>query len=228
MNAGKLFDHRHMGAGFQSGLPDAVFAGVSARVVPGRLKREIGPLGLKHNEPSVQFTGARVSSRVVGAKGAGIVKQVLTLLLVTLVSAGTAFSQQIKIRNHNYVAVTGKWKSDSDMVKPKDPSANVEIECDKNISLCAVAEGNNLSGDGNLFTRLDVNPVHYTIVHWDSTGLVAQTSARDCVLNKLVIDFRTKSVTVTETPKRKGSGEDNEFCSVFTKTVTSRLVRSNS
>jgi hypothetical protein len=225
MNAGKLFDCRHIREGFQSGL---AFAGGAARVVPEGLKRAIGPLGLKHNETSVQFTAARVSSRVTGAKGAGIVKQVLTLFLVTLVCAGTGFSQQIKITNHNYVAVTGKWKSDSDMVKPKDPSAKVEIECDKNISLCAVAEGTNLSGEGNLFTRLDVNPVHYTIVHWDSSGLVAQTSARDCVLNKLVIDFRTKSVTVTETPKSKVSGEDNEFCSVFTKTVTSRLVRSNS
>jgi hypothetical protein len=58
--------------------------------------------------------------------------------------------------------------------------------------------------------------------------LVAQTSARDCVMEKLVIDFKTKSVTMTEVPKGKGSGEDNEFCSVFTKTVTSRLVRSNS
>jgi hypothetical protein len=155
-------------------------------------------------------------------------KKLLALLLLTPVFAGTAFCQQIKIRDHNYVAVTGKWKSDSAMVKPADPAAKVAIECDKNISLCAVAEGANLSGDGNLFTRLDVNPVHYTILRWDRTGLVAQTSARDCVLGKLVIDFRTKSVTVTETPKGKGSGEDNEFCSVFTKTVTSRLVRSNS
>jgi hypothetical protein len=228
MNPPGFLDCHRPGEGFQNKRPSGFLRPGLASIVPGELKPEIGPLGLRHNEPSVQFTEARVSSRVVGAKGAGIVKQVLTLLLVTLVSAGTAFSQQIKIRNHNYVAATGKWKSDSEMVKPKDPSANVEIECDKNISLCAVAEGTNLSGDGNLFTRLDVNPVHYTIVHWDSTGLVAQTSARDCVLNKLVIDFRTKSVTVTETPKRKGSGEDNEFCSVFTKTVTSRLVRSNS
>jgi hypothetical protein len=47
-------------------------------------------------------------------------------------------------------------------------------------------------------------------------------------MEKLVIDFKTKSVTMTEVPKGKGSGEDNEFCSVFTRTVTSRLVRSNS
>jgi hypothetical protein len=157
-----------------------------------------------------------------------MMKQILALLFLTLVCAGSAFSQQIKITNRNYVAATGKWKSDSQMAKPVDKSAKVAIECDKNISLCAVAEGVSLTGDGNLFTRLDVNPVHYTILRWDSTGLVAQTSARDCVMGKLVIDFRTKSVTVTESPKSKGSGEDNEFCSVFTKTVTSRLVRSNS
>ncbi len=157
-------------------------------------------------------------------------KQTLTLVALTLVFAATAASQQIKVTNHNYVAASGKWKSDSEMVKPKDPSAKVEIECDKNIALCAVAEGKNApdAGDGNLFTRLDVTPVHYTIVRWDSTGLVAQTSARDCVVGKLVIDFRTKSVTMTESPKGKRSDEDNEFCSVFTKTVTSRLVRSNS
>jgi len=164
------------------------------------------------------------------AKGAGIMKQMLTLVALSLVLAATASPQQIKVTNHNYVAASGKWKSDSEMVKPKDPNAKVEIECDKNIALCAVEEGKNAPAptDGNLFTRLDVTPVHYTIVRWDSTGLVAQTSARDCVMGKLVIDFRTKSVTMTETPKGKRSDEDNEFCSVFTKTVTSRLVRSTS
>jgi hypothetical protein len=157
-------------------------------------------------------------------------KRTLTLFALVIAVAGTASSQQIKVKNRDYVAASGKWKSDSDMAKPKDPNAKVEIECDKNIALCAVAEGKNASApsDGNLFTRLDVNPVHYTIVRWDSTGLVAQTSARDCVMGKLVIDFRTKSVTMTEIPKGKRSDEDNEFCSVFTKTVTSRLVRSNS
>jgi len=55
--------------------------------------------------------------------------------------------------------------------------------------------------------------------------LVAQTSARDCVTDKLVIDFKTKSVTMIQTPKGSKSDEDNEFCRVFTKTVTSRLVR---
>jgi hypothetical protein len=184
-------------------------------------------LGLEHIETSVQFTKGRRLSRVDGAKGAGVMKQFLTLILLALVSGGTAFAQQIKITNHNYLAASGKWKSDSDMKKPVDPSAKVEIECDKKISLCAVAEGKNLQGEGNLFTRLDVSPVHYTILRWDSNGLVAQTSARDCVIGKLVIDFKTKSVTMTEAPKGKNSGEDNEFCSVFTKTVTSRLVRSN-
>ena len=185
-------------------------------------------MGLKHNEPFGQFTQGSVSFRVTGATGAGIMKQILTLLVVTLLSAATASAQQIRIKNHDYLAASGKWKSDSAMTKPADPSTKVEIECDKKISLCAVAEGKNLQGDGNLFTRLDVSPVHYTILRWDSTGLVAQTSARDCVMGKLVIDFRTKSVTMTEAPKNKTSGEDNEFCSVFTKTVTSRLVRSNS
>ena len=51
---------------------------------------------------------------------------------------------------------------------------------------------------------------------------MAQTSDRDCVKAKLVIDFRAKSVTMIETPK--GGDEDNEFCKVFTKTVTSHLV----
>jgi hypothetical protein len=115
------------------------------------------------------------------------------------------------------------------MVKPGDASSQVEIECDKKISLCAVVEGKIPGGAyGNLFTRLDVNPVHYTITKWDAAGLVAQTSARDCVMGRLTIDFKTKSVTMTEMPKGKGSDEDNEFCRVFTKTVTSRLVRADS
>ncbi len=158
-------------------------------------------------------------------------KQTLTLMALLLVVAAGARGQTIKVTNHNYVAASGRWKSDSAMVKPGDAASQVEIECDKKISLCAVVEGKIPGGAyGNLFTRLDVNPVHYTIVKWDATGLVAQTSARDCVMGRLTIDFKTKSVTMTEVPKGKtsDSDEDNEFCRVFTKTVTSRLVRADS
>jgi len=145
-----------------------------------------------------------------------------------LASAVPVSAQQIKMMHHDFVAATGMWKSDTQPVKAEDPNNKVRIECDKNISLCAVAEGANLSDDGNmnLFTRLDVTPVHYTILHWDTSGLVAQTSARDCVTDKLVIDFRSKTVTMIQTPKGSNSDEDNEFCRVFTKTITSHLVRS--
>jgi hypothetical protein len=146
-----------------------------------------------------------------------------------LVFAGPLSAQQIKMTHRDFVAATGMWRSDTQPVKAEDPNSKVRIECDKNISLCAVAEGANLSDDGNmnLFTRLDVTPVHYTILHWDTSGLVAQTSARDCVTDKLVIDFRSKTVTMIQTPKGGNSDEDNEFCKVFTKTVTSHLVRSS-
>jgi hypothetical protein len=158
-------------------------------------------------------------------------RQITTLAVTVLVMAPlvSAQAQQVKITNRSYVAASGKWKSDTASMKPDDPKSKVRIECDKNISLCAVAEGPNLfasnEGNMNLFTRLDVTPVHYTITRWDSAGLVAQTSARDCVTDKLVIDFRTKSVTMIQTPKGSKSNEDNEFCRVFTKTVTSRLVK---
>jgi hypothetical protein len=157
-------------------------------------------------------------------------KEIMTLVAATLIIAAAAPAQQIKITNRNYVAASGKWKSDTEPMKPDDPASKVRIECDKNISLCAVAEGANVSDEGNsnLFTRLDVTPVHYTIVHWDASGLVAQTSARDCVTDRLVIDFRSKTVTMIQTPKGNNSDEDNEFCKVFTKTVTSHLVRSSS
>jgi hypothetical protein len=156
-------------------------------------------------------------------------KRTLILMAVMFVVAGSVRGQQVKITNGTYVAASGRWKSDSANVKPGDASAQVEIECDKKISLCAVVEGKLPPGNyGNLFTRLDVNPIHYTITKWDASGLVAQTSARDCVTGKLTITFKTKSVTMTEMPKAKGSEEDNEFCRVFTKTVTSRLVRADS
>src|ERR1700760_1933240 len=156
-------------------------------------------------------------------------KQMFTLIALMFVMAGSVCAQQVKITNGTYVAASGRRKSDSANVKPGDASAQVEIECDKKMSLCAVVEGKLPLGNyGNLFTRLDVNPIHYTITKWDATGLVAQTSARDCVTGKLTITFKTKSVTMTEMPKGKGSEEDNEFCRVFTKTVTSRLVRADS
>jgi hypothetical protein len=151
----------------------------------------------------------------------------MTFVAATLVFAAAALAQQMKVTNRSYVAASGKWKSDSESMKPDDPAAEVRIECDKNIALCAVAEGTNLTvaDDGNLFTRLDVTPVHYTILHWDASGLVAQTTARDCVNDRLVIDFRTKSVTMIQTPNGNSSDEDNEFCKVFTKTITSHLVK---
>jgi hypothetical protein len=156
-------------------------------------------------------------------------KQTLTLIALVLGVAGSVCGQQVKITNHSYVAASGRWKSDSANVKPGDASSQVEIECDKKISLCAVVEGKLPPGVyGNLFTRLDVSPVHYTITKWDAAGLVAQTSARDCVTGRLTIDFKTRSVTMTEMPKKNDSDEDNEFCRVFTKTVTSRLVRADS
>jgi hypothetical protein len=156
-------------------------------------------------------------------------KQTLILVALLFAVAGSVSAQQVKITNGTYVAASGRWKSDSVNVKPGDASAQVEIECDKKISLCAVVEGKLPPGNyGNLFTRLDVNPIHYTITKWDASGLVAQTSARDCVMGKITITFKTKSVTMTEMPKGKGSEEDNEFCRVFTKTVTSRLVRADS
>jgi hypothetical protein len=145
-------------------------------------------------------------------------------IAATLLLFASSTCAQIKERRANYLAAYGEWKSGADRVKPAGPSNKVMIECDRKISLCAVAEGNNLSGEGNLFTRLDVSPVHYTITHWDNAGLVAQTSARDCVTDKLVIDFKTKSVRMIVTPK--GGDEDNEFCKVFSKPVTSYLVKS--
>jgi hypothetical protein len=145
----------------------------------------------------------------------------------TLAFAATTGAQQLRVTNRSFVEATGKWKSDSESAKPEDPAAKVRIECDKNISLCAVAEGTNLTvaDDGNLFTRLDVSPMHFTILHWDASGLIAQTTAKDCVKDRLVIDFRSKSVTMIQTPKGSSSDEDNEFCKVFTKTITSHLVR---
>lgn len=156
-------------------------------------------------------------------------KRTMMLAGAMLLFTAAAQAQQIKVTSRGYVAASGKWKSDAESMKPEDPALSVRIECDKNIALCAVAEGTNLSvaDDGNLFTRLDVTPVHYTILHWDASGLVAQTTARDCVKDRLVIDFRAKSVTMIQTPKGSGSDEDNEFCKVFTKTITSHLVRPN-
>src|SRR6201996_9149520 len=105
-------------------------------------------------------------------------KRALILMAVLFAVAGSVRGQQVKITNGTYVAASGRWKSDSANVKPGDASAQVEIECDKKISLCAVVEGKLPPGNyGNLFTRLDVNPSHYTITKQVATGVVAQTAA---------------------------------------------------
>jgi hypothetical protein len=148
-------------------------------------------------------------------------KRAMTLA-AALAFVGVASAQQLKVTGRTYVAASGQWKSDGDTAKVEEGAAKVKIECDKNIALCAVAEGTNLLGSGNLFTRLDVTPVHYTILRWDNDGLVAQTLTKDCVTDRLVIDFRAKSVTMIETPK--SGREENEACKTFSKIVTSRLV----
>jgi hypothetical protein len=170
-----------------------------------------------------QCTGSGQVLRLDGI-GGRVMNRTFTIFAVLLLSGSAASAQHIKITKGSYLAASGQWKSDAEALKPEEAPPKVLIECDKNINLCAVAQGPNLSGDGNLFTRLDVSKVHYTILHWDQAGMVAQTSDRDCVKAKLVIDFRSKSVTMIETPK--GGDEDNEFCKVFTKTVTSHLVDS--
>jgi hypothetical protein len=145
-----------------------------------------------------------------------------TLTAGVLFLAAGAQAQQIKVTGRNYVAASGQWRSDAETPRPEEQKNQVKIECDKNISLCAVAEGSNLVGPGNLFTRLDVTPVHYTILQWDDSAVVAQTLARNCVIDRLVIDLRTKKVTMVETPK--GGTDEGEACKAFTKVVTSRLV----
>ena len=174
-----------------------------------------------------QCTRAERVTRVEGRqKGTITMKRAMTLLTGVLVFVGAAFGQQLKVAGHTYVTASGQWKSDTETPKLEDAAAKVKIECDKNIALCAVAEGTNLLGEGNLFTRLDVTPVHYTILRWDNEGVVAQTLAKDCVTDRLVIDFRTKSVSMIETPK--SGTEGNEACKNFSKIVTSRLVTSGS
>src|ERR1700730_1826597 len=158
------------------------------------------------------------------SKGAITMKRAMALLVAVLIFVGAASAQQLKVSGRTYVTASGQWKSDSETPKPEDAAAKVKIECDKNIALCAVAEGTNLLGAGNLFTRLDVSPVHYMVLRWDNEGLVAQTLARDCVTDRLVIDFRAKSVTMIETPK--SGSQENEACKNFGKIVTSRLVTS--
>jgi hypothetical protein len=208
-------------------------AGAQQCCAPTRRWRDaqrVVAFGATAHRASGQFTAENWVFRVECGEDAAVeMKRMLILVGLMAVVAGGVRGQQVKITNRSYVAASGRWKSDSANVKPGDASSQVEIECDKKISLCAVVEGKLPPGNyGNLFTRLDVNPIHYTITKWDATGLVAQTSARDCVTGRLTIDFRTKSVMMTEMPKGKGSDEDNEFCRVFTKTVTSRLVRADS
>jgi hypothetical protein len=152
-------------------------------------------------------------------------KRTIALIAAVLLWESTGSAQQLKVTKGSYLAASGQWKS-SEPAKPEETPAKVRIECDKNIALCAVAQGANVNGDGSLFARVDVNQVHYTILHWDQAGMVAQTAERDCVKSRLVIDFRAKSVTMIETPK--GGDEDNEFCKVFSKTVTSHLVDATS
>ncbi len=134
-----------------------------------------------------------------------------------------ASAQQIRVTRRNYLAASGQWRAhpEPDIVKTES-SPTVQIECDKNISLCAIAEGAAPVSDGNLFTRLDVTPVHYTVLRWDSSAVVAETSARACVNARLIIDLREKTITKVETPK--GGEDDNEFCRVYSHTITSRLV----
>lgn len=86
---------------------------------------------------------------------------------------------------------SGKW---SDAGKDIG-TTSTQIDCYQKFSFCTDAEAYSLSG------QAWVNFALFDILRWDNHELIAVDSSPICQVNEIRFDFKTKQVSVTESPK---------------------------
>lgn len=111
----------------------------------------------------------------------------------TIVTMGTQRVETL------WVEATGKW---SDAGKDIGTSSS-HIECYKKFAFCFQAEAYSFGG------QAWVNTTTLDILRWDQSELIAIDSTPTCQVNQIRFDFKTKQVSVTESPK--GDTKD-PFC----------------
>ena len=98
-----------------------------------------------------------------------------------------------------WVEATGKW---SDAGKDIGTTSS-HVECYKKFAFCFQAEAYTLGG------QAWVNTTTLDILRWDAYELIAVDSTPTCQVNQIRFDFKTKQVSITESPK----GETKDpFC----------------
>jgi hypothetical protein len=98
-----------------------------------------------------------------------------------------------------WTEASGKW---SDAGKDLGTTSS-HVECYKKFGFCAQAEAYSLGG------QAWVNTTTLDILRWDDHELIAVDSTPTCQVNQIRFDFKTKQVSVTESPK----GETKDpFC----------------
>ncbi|SPF42388.1 exported hypothetical protein [Candidatus Sulfotelmatobacter kueseliae] len=98
-----------------------------------------------------------------------------------------------------WTEASGKW---SDAGKDMGTTSS-HVECYKKFGFCTEAEAYSLGG------QAWVNVTTLDILRWDSQELIAVDSSPTCQVNQIRFDFKTKQVSVTESPK----GETKDpFC----------------
>ena len=99
-----------------------------------------------------------------------------------------------------WTEASGRW---SDAGKDMGTTSS-HVECYKKFAFCFQAEAYSLGG------QAWVNTTTLDILRWDDRELIAVDSFPTCQVNQIRFDFKTKQVSVTESPK-KGETKD-PFC----------------
>ena len=111
---------------------------------------------------------------------------------------GPRFFTHIK----GYVSAQGSWLLTSG--KPGDEvgySHVVKIECRGDFKDCTESIA------GVILGLLQIDVGHYGIIRWDANGIIADDDAGICATNRLLINFRDKSVMLMDIPKADSQGK---------------------
>lgn len=150
------------------------------------------------------------------------------LVLFLLPSAGLLCAQDAKPMFHaasGYVSASGKWKSSSGRAADEPAFKHVvEIQCRLDINECYEATAQIVAEEPQVILQ------SYSVIKWDTDGIIAENSSPICTINRLLINFEEGGVLAVDSPKNDakgmplGSGKDT--CQLVAQTRSYKLVSS--
>ena len=141
-------------------------------------------------------------------------KQIVAFLMLVPI---VGFAQKDSPTAINLFAVKGKWIA----ISPADQMAYkavVQIDCFKDDGYCNEAAASVVLGKPDIFEE------QYKIISWDNNGIVAENDDAQCLSNKLIFNFRDRSVVGIDAPKTLPK-EIEKICKIFDQTNIYILVK---